>query len=98
MGQQEVFRTSIPLFQALSDPCRQDIILLLIEQKKLTVNEITKNLPLSRPAVSHHLKILREEQLLNMEQKGTQHYYSLTLEGMINQLKSFLNTMENHCL
>lgn len=43
MGQKaiEVFRSCIPLFQALSDPHRQDIVLLLAEHDKLTVNEIT---------------------------------------------------------
>ncbi|SFA49435.1 hypothetical protein SAMN05216169_10212 [Anoxybacillus pushchinoensis] len=44
MGQKaiEVFRSCIPLFQALSDPHRQDIVLLLAEHDKLTVNEITR--------------------------------------------------------
>lgn len=76
----DTFRACIPLFQALSDPYRQDIILLLAGQEPLTVNQITENLTLSRPAVSHHLKILREQQLVSLEQKGTQRFYSLALK------------------
>ncbi|MBN8193609.1 helix-turn-helix transcriptional regulator [Bacillus sp. NTK074B] len=99
MGQKAIdtFRACIPLFQALSDPYRQDIILLLAEQEPLTVNEITENLTLSRPAVSHHLKILRDQRLVSMEQKGTQRFYSLELDNAKVLLKELVETVENQC-
>jgi ArsR family transcriptional regulator, arsenate/arsenite/antimonite-responsive transcriptional repressor len=99
MGQKAIdtFRACIPLFQALSDPYRQDIILLLAEQEPLTVNQITENLTLSRPAVSHHLKILRDQQLVSLEQKGTQHFYSLELDNATVLLKELVETVEKQC-
>ncbi|WP_110114592.1 metalloregulator ArsR/SmtB family transcription factor [Bacillus sp. CGMCC 1.16541] len=93
----QLFRASIPVFQALSDPARQDIILLLAEKEPLTVNEIAAESTLSRPAVSHHLKILRDQKLVEIEQKGTQRYYSLALEDAVSLLKSLLATVEEEC-
>ena len=94
----EVFRSCIPLFTALSDPARQDIILLLAEHERLSVNEITEHATLSRPAISHHLKILREHKLVEMNQQGTQRYYSLSLDHSVELLKKLINTVENECL
>ncbi|WHY00274.1 metalloregulator ArsR/SmtB family transcription factor [Neobacillus sp. DY30] len=100
MGEQaiKVFRSCIPLFTALSDPARQDIILLLAEQENLSVNEIAEHSTLSRPAISHHLKILREQNLVQIEQKGTQRYYSLSLDNSVELLKELIHTVENECL
>ncbi|WP_163103330.1 ArsR/SmtB family transcription factor [Peribacillus alkalitolerans] len=94
----EVFRSCIPVFQNLSDSHRQDIILLLAEHDSLTVNEITERSKLSRPAISHHLKLLRECGLIHVEQKGTQRYYSLSLDSSVNLLKELISTVENECL
>ena len=100
MAQQaiEVFRACIPLFQTFADPARQDIILLLAEHETLSVNEIADQSTLSRPAISHHLKILRENQLVQIEQKGTQRYYSLSLETSVEQLKELINLVEEECI
>ncbi|MCF6095024.1 metalloregulator ArsR/SmtB family transcription factor [Microaerobacter geothermalis] len=99
MGQQAIdtFRSCIPLFHALSDPARQDIILLLAETKQLSVNEIAEKSNLSRPAISHHLKVLRDVKLVTIEQKGTLRYYSLALEEAVALLKELVRTVETHC-
>jgi ArsR family transcriptional regulator, arsenate/arsenite/antimonite-responsive transcriptional repressor len=93
----EVFRSCIPLFQALSDTARQDIILLLAEGEPLSVNEISENSKLSRPAISHHLKILRENNLVSIEQKGTQRYYSIEIDQSLQLLKQLISTVESTC-
>ncbi|CRK82209.1 ArsR/SmtB family transcription factor [Neobacillus massiliamazoniensis] len=100
MGQQaiEVFRSCIPLFNALSDPARQDIILMLAERESLSVNEIAEQSKLSRPAISHHLKIMRDIQLVKIEQKGTQRYYSLSLIQSVEQLKRLIEIVESECI
>ncbi|GMB07993.1 ArsR family transcriptional regulator [Thermolongibacillus altinsuensis] len=94
----ELFRACIPLFQTLSDPHRQDIILLLAEHEALTVNEITEHSRLSRPAISHHLKILRDAGLVKVEQKGTQRYYLLSLDNAVQLLKQLIQSVEQECL
>jgi ArsR family transcriptional regulator, arsenate/arsenite/antimonite-responsive transcriptional repressor len=100
MGQQaiDVFRSCIPLFNALSDPARQDIILLLAEHEVLSVNEIADQSNLSRPAISHHLKIMRDNHLVKIEQKGTQRYYSLSLDQSVKQLKQLIEIVESECV
>lgn len=99
MAQQaiEVFRACIPLFNALSDPVRQDIIILLAEQEPLSVSEIAEQSNLSRPAISHHLKIMRDNNLVKIEKKGTQRYYSLSLNQSVEQLKRLIGIVESEC-
>ncbi|WP_417897087.1 metalloregulator ArsR/SmtB family transcription factor [Bacillus haimaensis] len=94
----QTFRDCIPLFQVLADEARQDIILLLAEQESLTVNEIAESSRLSRPAISHHLKILRDNKLVSIEQKGTQRIYSLTLDTSVNMLRNLIELVEEECL
>lgn len=100
MGQQaiEIFRACIPLFNALSDPARQDIILLLAENESLSVNEIAEHSKLSRPAISHHLKIMRDNNLVTIEKIGTQRNYSLSLDQSVEQLKQLLAIVESECI
>ena len=94
----ELFRTCIPILQTLSDPHRQDILLLLSENGKLTVNEIADHSHLSRPAISHHLKLLLEKRLVKVEQQGTQRYYRLAMEDAVKLLKELLFVVERDCI
>jgi ArsR family transcriptional regulator, arsenate/arsenite/antimonite-responsive transcriptional repressor len=67
-----------PLFTALGDGRRQAIIVLLLRAGAARgVGEIAVALGLSQPAVSHHLKILRDARLLTVERRGTQRRYGL---------------------
>jgi len=57
------------VFQAIADPIRRDIIALLADEP-LTVNNIAEKFDISRPAVSKHLKILQECDLIAVQQNG----------------------------
>ena len=65
------------LFVALGDETRQQIFLALLESEQvgLRVGELTKRSHLSRPAVSHHLRILKDADLVRMHREGTRNYY-----------------------
>ncbi|GIM47735.1 transcriptional regulator [Collibacillus ludicampi] len=93
----ELFRQCTPLFQALGDRIRQSIILLLAEHESLNVNQIAEQIPLSRPAISHHLKILRETGLVLVNRKGTENFYSLEVEESIKLLKKLIQAVEETC-
>lgn len=93
-----IFREAIPLLQVLSDTTRQDIILALAENESLNVNQLAEKLPLSRPAISHHLKSLKQTGLVDMEQRGTGNYYFLTLRATVDRLKELLNSIEKNCI
>ncbi len=61
---------------ALSDPVRGEILELLW-RSRLTAGQIERHFPISRPAVSRHLRILREAGLVRCEQSGRERVYSL---------------------
>ncbi|OXM16955.1 ArsR/SmtB family transcription factor [Paenibacillus herberti] len=93
----KLFRECLPVFQTLSDPHRQDIVLLLHENGAMPVNELTARLSISRPAVSHHLKLLLQGGFITCEQRGKMRYYSLSLEEPVALLRELLSVVEAEC-
>lgn len=69
------------VFQAIADPTRRAII-ALIALKAMTPNAIAEHFDTSRQAVSKHLRILTECELVTPEQRGREIYYSLEIEKM----------------
>ncbi|MEZ4776922.1 MAG: metalloregulator ArsR/SmtB family transcription factor [Bacteroidia bacterium] len=69
------------IFQAIADPTRRAIIALIALQA-MTPNAIADNFHTTRQAVSKHLRILTECQLVIQEQKGREIYYSLEIDKM----------------
>ena len=69
------------IFQAIADPTRRAIIALIAIQAK-TPNALAEHFDTSRQAVSKHLQILTECELVTQEQKGREIYYSLEIEKM----------------
>ena len=69
------------IFQAIADPTRRAIIALIAIQA-MTPNAIAEHFDTTRQAVSKHLRILTECELVSQEQKGREIYYSLEIEKM----------------
>ncbi|TXD74387.1 ArsR/SmtB family transcription factor [Aequorivita antarctica] len=69
------------IFQAIADPTRRAIIALIALQA-MTPNAIAENFNTSRQAISKHLRILTECELVKQEQQGREIYYSLEIEKM----------------
>lgn len=69
------------IFQAIADPTRRAIIALIAVQA-MTPNSIAEHFHSSRQAVSKHLRILTECEMVKQEQKGREIYYQLELEKM----------------
>lgn len=69
------------VFQAIADPTRRAIIALIALQA-MTPNAIAENFHTTRQAVSKHLRILTECELVTQEHKGREIYYSLEIERM----------------
>jgi DNA-binding transcriptional ArsR family regulator len=66
---------------ALGDPQRREILRLLGEGAR-PVHAIAEALPISRPAVSRHLRVLRDSGLVDQRAAGTERIYSLADEGV----------------
>jgi DNA-binding transcriptional ArsR family regulator len=69
------------IFQAIADPTRRAIIALIALQA-MTPNAIAEHFDTTRQAVSKHLRILTECELVTQEQKGREIFYSLEIEKM----------------
>jgi DNA-binding transcriptional ArsR family regulator len=69
------------VFQAIADPTRRAII-ALVAMQAMTPNAIAEHFDTTRQAVSKHLRILAECELVSQEQKGREIYYSLEIEKM----------------
>src|ERR1700744_4107076 len=69
------------IFQAIADPTRRAIIALIALQA-LTPNALAEHFNTSRQAVSKHIKILTECELVKQEQQGREIYYSLEIQKM----------------
>jgi DNA-binding transcriptional ArsR family regulator len=69
------------IFQAIADPTRRAIITLIALQA-MTPNAIAEHFDSSRQAVSKHLRILTECELVKQDQQGREIYYSLEIKKM----------------
>jgi len=83
---------------ALSDPTRR-LILLMLRDRPATAGAIAAAFPVSRPAISRHLRVLRAAALVRDEVDGRRWIYYLALEGL-EELETFLGdlraTREKH--
>jgi DNA-binding transcriptional ArsR family regulator len=100
------------IFQAISDPTRRAILVLLSSQA-LTAGAIAENFDAARPTISKHLQILNECDLVAANQQGREIYYQLKIEKMkeidtwleqfrqiwesrFEQLDTLLSTLKNN--
>ena len=72
---------AVPAFAALAEPMRAAIVERLAE-RPMAVGELAALLPVTRPAVSQHLKILKAAQLVRDEAQGTRRVYSIDPAGL----------------
>lgn len=78
-------------FDALADGYRREILAML-RQGERAVHEIAEELPISRPAVSRHLRLLKQAGLVEEESVGTRHLYRLRDEG-VEAIRRYLETV-----
>ncbi len=78
------------VFTALADPTRRHILEALREQPK-TVGELAESQPVSRPAVSQHLKVLEAARLVDVEPQGNRRLYLVRRDGL-DDLRRYLES------
>lgn len=90
-------KTRRDIFWAIADPTRRAILLLLATQA-MTPNALAEEFKTSRQAVSKHIQVLTECELVKHEQKGREIYYHINankvkdFDTWVNQLKNLLET------
>jgi DNA-binding transcriptional ArsR family regulator len=70
------------MFSALAEPNRRSILETLASNGQLSATAISRKFHVSPPAISQHLKILREAGLVRMEKRAQQHLYSINSDAM----------------
>ena len=88
----------IPIFQALADSERLLILLKLFYagSNGKNVTELSGRTRLSRPAVSHHLKVLKAAGIIDSRKDGTQVYYSLDSKQKIVKIENLVGALLKH--
>lgn len=81
------------VFKAISDSTRREILRLLSE-KDLSAGEIAEHFDISKPALTKHLNILREAELVSSEKKGNFIIYSINVTVLQQALSGFMSMFE----
>ena len=89
-----LFTECLPLFSALGDATRQRLILLMFDDTPKTVQQLSDSLQLSRPAVSHHLKVLKNAGLLEETRRGARRYYHPVISRQADPLKELIKIVD----
>ncbi len=80
------------IFQALGDKSRRGIIELLAKKGQLSSSDISNNFQISAPAISQHLKVLREARLVSMEKKAQQRIYKINPDA-VDEIQKWLKKL-----
>ncbi len=83
----------LEMISAIADKTRLQI-LFTIGGKSMCVNEITALFNLSRPAVSHHLKVLKNNGLVFSEKKGQEIYYTQAKKNIVKRLRDLADVLD----
>jgi DNA-binding transcriptional ArsR family regulator len=70
-----LFEQNLPIFSALGDATRQKLVMLILDGQQRSVHELASLVGLSRPTVSHHLKILKDVGIVTEQKVGTKTIY-----------------------
>jgi DNA-binding transcriptional ArsR family regulator len=81
---------------ALGDPTRRQLFERLAGGPR-PVGELARELPVSRPAVSQHLRVLREAGLVHERREGTRHFYSVNGDGLA-ELRAYFESFWDDAL
>lgn len=92
----EEFKGCSKIFLALGDTTRQKICLDLASSgtEGINVADLSGKSILSRPAISHHLKVLKDAEIVEPIKKGTQIFYRLKLKDAFVPMKKLFDTVE----
>lgn len=85
------------LLDGIRDPNRIEIIFLLGKSGPMNVNDIATQFHISRPAISHHLKVLKDAGIVQGEKNGQEVYYRLERKVLVEGLRRFADAVEHCC-
>jgi DNA-binding transcriptional ArsR family regulator len=87
----KAWRNVAKVYTALGDEHRQRILLTFEKGEQLNVGQIVEVSTLSRTAVSHHLRILREAGVLLSEKRGKEVYFWINKDFLVESMETVVN-------
>ena len=93
----KTFNSCVPFFIAMSDEYRQQLIMDIAEagREGINVSNLSAKSKLSRPAISHHIKVLKDSGMIKPKKIGTQIFYQLNLSENFKTVSELITSMEN---
>ena len=82
------------MMEAVKDPVRLRILFLLIKKGRTNVGDIASEFEITRPAISHHLKVLKEAGVVNSVKRGQEVYYSPNAHEVAEALRDLADRIE----
>jgi len=79
----------VEVFEAIAQPTRREILRLLAEAQELSAGTIASRFAVTQPAISQHLRVLKDAGLVGERREGTRRLYSVRPEGLAD-LHAFL--------
>ncbi len=94
-----LFNSCGPLFIALGDEVRQQLVLDIAEgqvsrEEGINVTDLSAKSKLSRPAISHHLKVLKDYGIIKPRKVGTQIFYTLSLDKNLEEVAELVHSIQ----
>ena len=83
------------VFEAIAQPTRRSIVEMLARSGRLSATEIARRFRVTPPAISQHLKVLREARLVRMHKNRQQHIYEVNPEA-VHELEDWARRMTAH--
>ncbi len=82
---------------ATVEPNRLQILFLLGQHGPMCVSDIARRFKITRPAISHHLKILRMYGVVETQREGREIYYSVSVTSCVRTLRALADSLEKCC-
>lgn len=84
------------MMEAVKDPVRLRILFLLIKRGRTNVGDIAKEFEITRPAISHHLKVLKEAGVVSSVKRGQEVYYWPNAHVVAQALRDLADRIERN--
>ncbi len=92
-----VDESTLQALSAIADRTRLQILLLLGQECRMCVGDIASHFRISRPAISHHLKVLKTNGLVQNEKVGQEVFYWVDAGNMVAILRGLADALEQCC-
>lgn len=90
-----LFKACSPVFLGIGDEVRQKLIMDIADagENGINVTNLSAKTNLSRPAISHHLKVLKDCGIIKPTKSGTQIFYEIDMMGQLDNIIELVNTI-----